>query len=138
MYDSSPARPAALLLLAPLALLALSCLAACTGWTVDYGRPAAQFEAVDAGVLAVEHLGDKVSVRGKVKAVDTSDPEHCVVELEGGVTARFGDFKQMAEACEVGEVVYVDGIVAAADSTGVILDRAVSRDPTATFEPKRP
>ena len=56
--------------------------AGCQGWTMDYGKPAAQFEAKDAVALAQEYLGEKVSVRGGL-SVDVSNPEDCVVELQG-------------------------------------------------------
>lgn len=112
--------------------------AGCQGWTMDYGKPAAQFEAKDAVALAQEYLGEKVSVRGEVLSVDVSDPEDCVVELQGGVTARFGAFKAAAETCTVGTVVCVDGIVKAGSSQGVTLDPALERDPEAPFEAQEP
>ena len=72
---------------------------------MDYGRPAAQFEARDAIALAPDHLRKKVTVRGRVSAVDTSDPERCVLKLDHGVTAHFGTFKRAAESYKVGEIV---------------------------------
>ncbi len=105
---------------------------------MDYGRPAAQFEARDAITLAPDYLRKKVSVRGRVSAVDTSDPEHCVVKLNHGVTAHFGTFKAAAEACKVGEVVHLDGIVKAADRSRITLDPAFGRDPQAPLAPVRP
>ena len=72
---------------------------------MDYGKPAAQFEAKDAVAFAQEYLGEKVSVRGEVLSVDISNPDDCVVELQGGVTARFGAWKDSAESCTVGTVV---------------------------------
>ena len=105
---------------------------------MDYGEPAAQFEASDAVAIAQDFLGEKVSVRGEVLSVDVSNPEDCVVELQGGVTARFGAFKAAAESCTAGTVVYVDGIVKAGSSQGVTLDPAFGRDPEAPFEPQKP
>jgi hypothetical protein len=102
---------------------------------MDYGHPAAQFEARDAVFLAHGYLGKKVSVRGKVLSVDTIDPAHCVVRLQHGLLARFGDWKVMAESCTVGEVAYIDGIVTAVGDSEVILDPAICRDPTAAFDP---
>lgn len=118
--------------------LLLALLAACTGWTMDYGKPAAQFEAADAAAIAGEYMGEKVTVRGKVLAVDSSDPESCIVELEGGVIAQFGDMKLMAEECKVGEITLVDGIVSAVEPARVLLEPALGRDPTAPFEPRKP
>ena len=48
--------------------------AGCQGWTMDYGKPAAQFESNDAVAIAQEYLGEKVSVRGEVLSVDISNP----------------------------------------------------------------
>ena len=133
MFDRSPQA----LYSIAIALLA-GLVVGCQGWTMDFGKPAAQFEANDAVALAQEYLGEKVSVRGEVLSVDVSDPEDCVVELQGGVTARFGAFKAAAETCTVGTVVYVDGIVKAGSSQGVTLDPAFGRDPEAPFEPQEP
>ncbi len=105
---------------------------------MDYGRPAAQFEARDAIALAPDYLRQKVSVRGRVSAVDASDPERCVVKLDHGVIAHFGPFKAAAEACKVGEVVHLDGIVKTVNPSGIILDPAFGRDPQAPFAPVRP
>ena len=132
------ARSLPALTLALTLALVLPLGAGCQGWTMDYGKPAAQFEADDAVALAQEYLGEKVSVRGEVLSVDVSNPEDCVVELQGGVTARFGAWKDSAESCTVGTVVYVDGIVKAGSSLGVTLDPALGRDPEAPFEPKKP
>jgi len=116
--------------------LTLALAGACSGWTMDYGTPAAQFEARDAAALAAAHLGEKVSVRGQVLAVDTSDPDACVVTLEHGVTARFGRSSAMAAEYAAGETAYIDGIVRSAADGALVLDPAMGRDPTASFEPQ--
>jgi hypothetical protein len=128
---------------APLALtLLLPLAAACDGWTLDYGEPAAQFEARDAAALAGNYLGQKVTVRGEVLAVDTSDPRDCVLHIRHGVTAKLGALRAMAAAYTAGEVIYVDGIVdtvvTGETASCVVLDPAIGRDPTAPFEPERP
>ena len=105
---------------------------------MDYGRPAAQFEARDAIALAPDYLRKKVTVRGRVSAVDTSDPERCVLKLDHGVTAHFGKFKRAAESYKVGEIVPLDGIVKAVDPSGITLHPAFGRDPQAPFTPVRP
>ena len=133
MFDRSP-QTACSLAITLLAALVVGC----QGWAMDYGKPAAQFEANDAVAIAQDYLGEKVSVRGEVRSVDASNPEDCVVELQGGVTARFGAFKAAAESCTAGTVVYVDGIVKAGSSQGVTLDPAFGRDPEAPFEPQEP
>ena len=126
-----------LFLVTGLAIL-LPTLGGCRGWAMDYGNPAAQFEARDATTLAPVYLGRKVSVRGEVTAVDTSDPARCTVRLQHGVVANFGKFKAAAEACPMGEVVHLDGIVRAANPSGVTLAPAFGRDPQAPFDPLHP
>ncbi|MCH2063045.1 MAG: hypothetical protein MK194_04915 [Roseibacillus sp.] len=116
----------------------LSILGGCRGWTMDYGNPAAQFEALDAATFGAGYLGRKVSVRGEVSAVDTSDPARCTVRLQHGVVANFGKFKAAAEACPVGEIVHLDGIVRAVDASSITLDPAFGRDPQAPFDPIHP
>ena len=130
-------RPSAPRSLGPIALLALL-LPGCRGWTMDYGDPVAHAEAKDAAVIAQRHLGEKIVVRGTVASVDVSDPEDCVVRLEGPVVARFGDFKAMAEELEMGEVATISGIVDSVDAGVVILDPAMERDGLAPFEPEKP
>ena len=117
--------------------LTLAPVGACSGWTMDYGTPTAQFEARDAAALAAAHLGEKVSVRGEVLAVDTSDPDACVVTLEHGVIAKFGRSSAMAAEYAAGEIAYIDGIVRSAADGALVLDPAMGRDPTASFEPQR-
>ena len=122
-----------------LSLMSLtSLLVGCQGWIMDYGKPAAQFEAHHATAVAPDFLGRKVSVRGRVSAVDTSNPDHCIVQLGHGVTADFGKSRRAAEACKVGEVVHISGIVKAAGPAGVTLAPAFGRDPDAPFNPLHP
>ena len=130
-------KPSAPRSLGAIALLALL-LPGCRGWTMDYGDPVAHAEAKDAAVIAQRHLGEKIVVRGTVASVDVSDPEDCVVRLEGLVVARFGDFKAMAEGLQVGEVATISGIVDSVDAGIVILDPAMGRDGLAPFEPEKP
>ena len=130
-------KPSAPRSLGAIALLALL-LPGCRGWTMDYGDPVAHAEAKDAAVIAQRHLGEKIVVRGTVASVDVSDPENCVVRLEGLVVARFGDFKAMAEGLQVGEVATISGIVDSVDAGVVTLDPAMGRDSLAPFEPEKP
>ena len=113
-------------------------LSSCKGWIMDYGRPAAQFEARNAIALAPDYLRKKVTVRGRISAVDTSDPERCIVKLDHGVTAHFGEFKAMAERYKLGEVIHISGIVEAVNPSGITLDPAFGRDPKAPFAPLAP
>ena len=118
-------------------MLGLGGIPGCESWTMDYGKPVAQFEAADAVQGAVDYLKKKITVRGIVMEVDTSDPENCEVILQSGIKARFGKFQAAAEACKVGETVYIDGIVKSVDRSSVVLDPAFGRDPTAPFNPKK-
>ena len=130
-------NPSAPRSLSAIALLALV-LPGCRGWTMDYGDPVAHAEAKDAAVIAQRHLGEKIVVRGTVASVDVSDPEDCVVRLEGLVVARLGDFKAMAEGLQVGETATISGIVDSVNAGVVILDPAMGRDGLAPFEPEKP
>ena len=120
-----------------LAATLLALATACEGGTLDYGEPAAQFEARDAAALAAEYVGEKVTVRGEVAAVDTSDPDTCVVTLAHGVTARFGRTSPMATQWAAGDTAYIDGIVRSATDGALVLDPAMGRDPNGPFKPQR-
>lgn len=110
----------------------------CQDWEMDYGEPAAQFEASDAAAAARDYLHQKVSVRGAIVSVDTDEPPRCVVELEGGVTAVFlRDWQVHADWCRVGQVAYIDGIVEGVTPGKVILKPAMGRDHSAPFDPER-
>ena len=111
--------------------------AGCQGWVMDYGEPAAQFESTDAAAAAREYLGQKVSIRGAIVSVDTTEPPRCVVELEGGVTAALRDWQVHADWCRVGEVAYIDGVVEGVTPGKVTLEPAMGRDHSAPFDPER-
>lgn len=111
--------------------------AGCQGWVMDYGEPAAQFEATDAAAAARDYLRKKVSVRGVICSVDTTDPSRCFVELEGGVAAIFASWAKLGDTYRVGEVAYLDGIVEGVAPGQVTLEPAMGRDPLAPFDPKR-
>jgi hypothetical protein len=113
----------------------LPVIGGCNGWTLDYGTPAAQFDSRDAVAFAPDYLGKKVSVRGTVEVVDTSDPSNCIVKLRNGVTAHFPGWQAQANTCEVGKIAFIDGIVASATPDGVILKPCLFRDPDAPFDP---
>ena len=42
----------------------------------------------------------------------------------------------MAESCEVGDEVYVDGVLKRCNEGDVLIDPAMFRDPNAPFNPK--
>ena len=111
--------------------------AGCQGWVMDYGEPAAQFEARDAAGLARDYLNQKVSVRGAIFRVDTAELPRCIVELEGGVTAIFRHWQVQPSWCRVGEVAYIDGIVEGVTPGKVTLEPAMGRDHRAPFDPER-
>ena len=118
-------------------LAALTSTYGCRGWTMDYGDPAAQFDASEAIAVAADYVGEKVSVRGEVRAVTAASPNRYIVKMEGGVEGVFNGAILRGDLWEIGEVAYIDGIVARATSTGVILSPAMLRDPTASFDPER-
>jgi hypothetical protein len=104
----------------------------------DYGEPAAQFEAMDVAALAGRHVGRKVSVRGTVDRVDVSDPKHARVYLKGGVSADLLHLAAMAQACQPGTVVTLDGILKQHGPFASLLAPGVRRDDRAPFTPNRP
>ena len=106
------------------------------GWTMDYGDPAAQFlSSVDAEKVQ-QYAGKKVSIKGFVASVDTTDPQNVWVDLDHGIRCNFGNFKEMAIQHAVGDEVIIDGVLRIGDDVGLILDPALSRDMTAPFWPQ--
>ncbi|HMO83804.1 MAG TPA: hypothetical protein PKC18_02680 [Lacipirellulaceae bacterium] len=106
------------------------------GWRMDYGQPAAQFLAADIAAQGHGYLGQKVSVRGTVTRVDVGAPAPSWVYLDGGVRCNFGKLQAMAEQCQAGEVVTIDGLLRRCDGEDVWLEPALLRDPTAPFAPQ--
>ena len=113
----------------------LPVIGGCTGWVLDYGTPAAQFDTRDAVAFAPDYLGKKVTVRGTVQVVDTSDPSNYIIKLRNGVTANFPILKGQIDICEVGKIAFIDGIVSSATPDGVTLKPCLVRDPDAPFDP---
>lgn len=129
-------KPKAIWLLAPLILAGVMCG---TGAVMDYGQPAAQFFAADLVSRGEAFLGKKVTVKGAVVTeLRLEDPHSAWVLLEGDVLCHFEGFRAMAESCEVGMVVVVDGMLKRCEDGGALLDPAMLRDPAAPFSPTRP
>lgn len=101
----------------------------------DYGRPAFQYEAGDVAKLAGMALNKKITVRGEVTKVDVTNPKHCLVTMKPGITFDFLNFQTAAEACKVGETVYIDGILKRHDKNQILLAPSFTRDPNAPFSP---
>jgi len=120
-----------------LALMALLFAGWCcsTGGKMDFGQPAAQFLQADLASQGKVFLGEKITVKGTVKKVDLGDPKAAWVYLEGGVRCSFGKFTAMAESCEIGETVFVDGILQRCEAGDALLAPAILRDPAAPFTP---
>jgi hypothetical protein len=106
------------------------------GWEMDYGKPAAQFLQEDVVAKGKAFVGKKITIKGTVTKVDVSDPKSARVYLTGGIECNLGEFKAMAESCKVGDTVYIDGFLVRCESGDVLLDPAMSRDPSAPFTPK--
>ena len=121
------------LLLIPMA--ACGGFASCTGWQMDYGKPAAQFHQGSLAEKGQPYIGKKITVKGKVARVDTSNPEVAWVWLEGGIRCNFGKFDRMAKGNKVGDIVHVDGFLRRCEPGDILLDPALNRDPTTTFNP---
>lgn len=127
-------RRAICLLIIP--LTAIGGLVSCTGWKMDYGKPAAQFQQESLLEKGKPYIGKKITVKGQVARVDTSDPKAAWVYLEGGVRCNFGDFAIMATGNKVGETVFVDGILRRCEPDDILLEPALNRDKRAPFNPQ--
>lgn len=101
----------------------------------DYGNPTFQYEAVDVAKLAGKALNKKITVRGEVTKVDVTNPKHCLVTMKPGITFDFLNFQAAAEACKLGETVYIDGILKRHDTKQILLAPSFTRDPNAPFTP---
>lgn len=106
------------------------------GWEMDYGKPAAQFHEQDLLVKGKNFVGKKITAKGVVKKVDTSDPDSAWIILSEGTRCNFGDFRAMAESVKPGDTIYVDGFLKRCEKGEIVIDPAMSRDPKAHFEPK--
>ncbi len=120
-----------------LVLIAAFVFSVCSpkSWEMDYGKPAAQFHEKEVSAKGRAFIGKKITVKGIVDKVDTSDPESTWILLSGGTRCNFGKFKAMAESCRVGEEVYVDGFLKRCNEGDVLIEPAMLRDPTAPFDP---
>jgi len=107
------------------------------GWEMDYGKPAAQFLQQDVAEKGRAFIGQKVTVKGTVTALDVSKPGSAWVYLEHGIKCNFGSMKAMAEQYKVGDTLYVDGFLERCDPGDVLLEPAMGRDATAPFSPKQ-
>ena len=103
---------------------------------MDYGKPAAQFLEQDLATRGKAYVGKKITVKGTVKKVDTSDPESAWVILSQGTRCNFGKFKAMAESYKPGKEVYVDGFLKQCKESNVLIEPAIGRDPKAPFKPQ--
>lgn len=102
---------------------------------MDYGEPAAQFHSADLVAKGTGFIGKKITVKGTVDRIDTSTPESSWVYLEGGIRCHFREFSAMAQSYGEGQTIYVDGFLRNCETGDVLLDPAMGRDPTASFEP---
>lgn len=105
----------------------------------DYGKPAAQFDAANVAALAGKYLNRKITIKGRITKVDASNPKHCLVHMNPGITFDFVEMKRAAESCKVGETILIDGILKKHSAKGeLLLAPAFTRDPTAPFVPVKP
>ena len=105
----------------------------------DYGNPAAQFQAANVAALAGKYLNKKITIKGDITSVDVSNPKHCLVHMNPGITFDFVEMKRAAESCKVGETIFIDGILKKHSAKGeILLAPAFTRDPTAPFVPQKP
>ena len=108
-----------------------------SGWQMDYGTPAAQFEEGSVLEKGPAFIGRKITVRGVVTRQDLSDTESCKIYLGHSICCDFGGFEAMARAYAPGETVFVDGVLVRCEEGEILLRPALGRDPTAPFEPMK-
>lgn len=101
----------------------------------DYGKSAFQYEAADVAALAGKALNKKITVHGEVTKVDVTNPRHCLVTMKPGITFDYLEFKAAAEACKVGDTVFIDGVLKRHGKNEILLAPAFTRDPNAPFTP---
>lgn len=107
------------------------------GWKMDYADPAAQFLQEELAAKGGAFVGEKITVKGTVEKIDVSVPGSARVFLTGGIQCEFGRFQAMAEGCEIGTTVYVDGFLERCKEGDMLLAPAMLRDPTAPFSPMK-
>ena len=124
------------LLLIALTLLVALYLGSCSkAWQMDYGKPAAQFLAKDVATKGQPYLGEKITIKGTVAKVDTSDPKAAWVYLEHGIRCNLGKFQAMAQSYKVGDTAFIDGFLKRCAEGEVLLEPAMGRDSKAPFTP---
>jgi hypothetical protein len=106
------------------------------GWEMDYGTPAAQFHSEDLVQHGKGFLGKKITVKGTITRVDTSNADSAWVYLDHGIRCHFGKFDRMAESFKEGDEAYVDGFLEKCEPGNILLDPALGRDPAAAFNPQ--
>lgn len=114
-------------------LTAFGGILSCKGWQMDYGKPAAQFQQENLLEKGKPFIGRKITVKGKVARVDTSDPKTAWVYLEGGIRCNFGKLDLMAKGNKVGKTVHVDGFLRRCEPGDILINPAMNRDPGAPF-----
>lgn len=105
------------------------------GWKLEYGKPAAQFRQEDLSKLNSGHLGKKITLKGTLHGIDDHDPSNVWIQLDNNIRCNCGQFQEMVRSHEIGDVVFVDGVLFSHDDDGTILSPAILRDPTAPFAP---
>lgn len=105
-------------------------------WQMDYGQPAAQFLEEDVATKGSAFVGKKITVKGTVVNIDVSNPKAARIHLATGMVCNFGKFKAMAEQFQPGDTIYVDGFLKRCERDYLVMDPAISRDPTAPFTPR--
>ena len=107
----------------------------CTGWKMDYGKPAAHILAEDLRSKGKPYVGEMIALRGKVESVDISDPKSCWVILEGNIRCNYGEFLAATPEEKVGKIITVSGFLRELSDERVVINPAMGRDPLAPFNP---
>ena len=107
----------------------------CTGLKMDYSDPVVQILAEDLADKGGPYIGNKISVRGILKSIDTTNPKSVWVTLEGNIRCNFGDFLAMAQELKLGEPTTIDGFLKDLSENQIVIEPAFTRDPLAPFKP---
>ncbi len=105
------------------------------GWGLEYSDSAAHFNEDAVLEKAKPYVGKKIVVKGIVTRQDLSNPENCKVYLGHSICCNMGDLQRMVKGCEVGDTIFVGGILKNCEEGNVLLEPAMKRDPKAEFNP---
>jgi len=104
------------------------------GWRMDYGKPAAQFYALDVARIGKPFIGKKITVKGEVLRVENrEDGNH--IYLKDNIHCVFPTWHLGEDNLKAGDEIFVDGFLEKCTEGNVKLNPALGRDSAASFKP---